>query len=239
MKYLRFGDSKKFIVFLHGWGADKNSFLWLKSFFSDFSLVFVDFPGFGESPEPEREYYLSDYVFELKKVLDSFDIESLTLVGHSFGGRVAIKYSFLYQDNYREFKLCLVDSAGIKPRKSLLYKIRVSRYKRLKKRAEKLGIEDYRLNKFGSSDYKKLSDVMKKTFVHIVNEDLSDMAKKIKVKTMIVWGKKDKETKLYMARKLHKYIKDSQLYIFKSAEHFSFLDNRLDFLILLDTFVKN
>lgn len=202
-------------------------------------MVFVDFPGFGESLEPEREFYLSDYVLSLKNVLDNFVIESLTLVGHSFGGRVAIKYSFLYQDNYSDFKLCLVDSAGIKPRRSLLYKIKVSRYKKLKRKAEKFGIEDNRLDKFGSSDYKKLSSVMKRTFVHVVNEDLSDIAKKIKIKTMIVWGRKDKETKLYMARKLHKFIKNSNLYIFNNAGHFSFLDNRLDFLILLDTFVKN
>lgn len=201
--------------------------------------MFVDFPGFGESPEPNKDYYLSDYVQELKKLLDEFDIESLTLIGHSFGGRVAIKYAFLFQNNYGQFKLCLVDSAGIKPKRSLAYYIKIFRFKRLKKKSEKNKKYLLRLEKYGSSDYKKLSETMKKTFVHIVNEDLSLLATKITAKTMIIWGEKDKETKLYMANKLNRFIKSSTLHIFKNAGHFSFLDNRLDFVILLDTFTKN
>lgn len=239
MNFLKFGDSKNYLVFLHGWGSDKNAFLWLKSFFQDFSLIFVDFPGFGESQEPDRVYNLNDYVKELKNILNGFDIENLILVGHSFGGRVAIKFSFLYQNDYKKFKLCLIDSAGILPRRNLSYYLKVYKYKRIKKKAEKNEKYKMRLNEFGSPDYKKLSPIMKKTFVKIVNEDLSFCAKNIVSETIIIWGKKDKETKIYMAKKLHKYINNSELYIFKNAGHFSYLDNKLDFLILLDTFSKN
>ena len=73
MKYLKFGNSKNFIVFLHGWGADKNSFLWTKDYFGDYSLVYVDFPGFGESDEPDEIWSVFDYSIELKKMLDSME----------------------------------------------------------------------------------------------------------------------------------------------------------------------
>ena len=65
------------------------------------------------------------------------------------------------------------------------------------------------------------------------------MQKKIRVKTFIIWGSKDKETKIFMARKLHKLIENSKLFVFENAGHFSFLDDKQEFLILLDTLCKN
>lgn len=235
MKYLKFGNSSDFIVFLHGWGADKNSFLWLKGNYPDKSLIFVDFNGFGESPEPDRAYSVSDYVLCLKELLDEFEINSLILVGHSFGGRVAIKYTFMFQNDYKSFKLCLVDSSGLIPRRSIKYYFHYYRYKFYKKFLPK----SKKISQLGSPDYKKLSKVMKNTFIRIVNEDLSVYAKHINVKTLIVWGDKDNETKLYMAKKLHKLIRESKLEILKNAGHFSFLDRPFDFASLLDSFVKD
>lgn len=235
MKFLKFGNSKKFIVFLHGWGADKNSFLWLKNYFLDYSLVFVDFAGFGESPEPSKSMCVFDYVTELKELLDSFDIESLVLVGHSFGGRVAIKFSFLFQNEYDDFKICLVDAAGIKPRRGLKYYYKVYKYKLTKR----IFPNSKSLKNSGSKDYVSLSPVMKKTFIRVVNEDLSSYAKFISSKTLIVWGERDNETKIYMAKKLHRLIRNSKLVIIERAGHFSFLDEPDEFVIILDTFLKN
>ena len=235
MNYLKFGTSKNFLVFLHGWGADKSSFLWLKDYFNDYSLVFVDFPGFGESPEPEKPYNIFDYVCRLKDLLDELEVSSLTLVGHSFGGRVAIKFAFLFQNEYENFKLCLVDSAGLKPRRGIRYYFRVYKYKLYRK----LFPNGKALSKFGSPDYVKLSPVMKKTFIKVVNENLASYAKFINSETLIIWGSKDLETKPYMAKKLNKLIRNSKLTFIGGAGHFSFLDNPDEFVILLDTFLKN
>jgi pimeloyl-ACP methyl ester carboxylesterase len=239
MNYLKFGNSKNFIVFLHGWGADLNSFLWLKDFYDDYSLIFVDFAGFGKSNEPSVPFSVSDYAKELKCLLSQFEIDKLVLVGHSFGGRVAIKFGFLYQNEYNEFRLCLVDSAGIKPRRNLMYYIRVARFKHAKKRALKNKRIAAKLSGFGSADYKGLSPVLKQTFVKVVSEDLSTDAKFLKCQTLIIWGENDKETKLFMAKKLHKLIVGSKLYVLKGAGHFSFLDEKHEFLIILDTFIRN
>ena len=239
MKYLKYGSSENFIVFLHGWGADKNSFLWTKDYLKNYSLVYIDFRGFGDSDEPEKPWSVFDYVQDVKNLLDGFNISSLILVGHSFGGRVAIKFSFLYQNEYDDFKLCLVDSAGIKPRRNLLYYYKIFKFKILKKIAKRIKIIENYVKKCGSSDYKKLSPLMKETFKMIVNEDLSYDAKYITKSTLLIWGRKDKETKLYMARKLKKLICFSKLHIIDNAGHFCFLDNPKEFLIVLDTFIKN
>ena len=239
MNFIKIGDSKKFIVFLHGWGANLNSFLFVKDYFGEYSKVFVDFAGFGKSEEPKESYFVSDYVNDLKKLLDTFEIDELVLVGHSFGGRVAVKFSFLYQLDYSKFKLCLVDAAGIKPRPSLIKKWKILCYKKFKKKVQNNPELTAKMLKYGSNDYKKLSSVMKETFVKVVNEDLSKFASRLVCDTIIVWGDNDKETRLWMAKKYKKLIKSSKLIIFKDAGHFSFLDNKQEFLIVLDTFLKN
>lgn len=239
MNFLKFGDSKKYLVFLHGWGADLNSFLFAKDYFDGYSKIFVDFAGFGKTLEPMQPYFVSDYVKELEEFLSKFEIDELVLVGHSFGGRVAIKFAFLHQCDYKNFRLCLVDSAGIKPKLSLAKKWKIFCYKRIKRRARKNEILKSKLSKYGSDDYKKLSGVMQQTFVNVVNEDLSCFASKIVCDTLIVWGEKDKETKLWMAKKLNRLIKGSKLKVLDSAGHFCFLDDMQEFLIILDTFLKN
>lgn len=241
MHFLKFGSSKKYLVFLHGWGSDLNSFLWLKSYFeNDYSLIFLDFDGFGKTGDPKEALSVFDYVQKLKKLLDSFDdIEELVFIAHSFGGRVAIKFLFFYQSDYKKTSLCLIDSAGIKPRRNLIYWFRVSRYKKLKSKKNKTQKDLEKLNSFGSSDYRLLSPVMKQTFVNVVNEDLSRFAKFLNCRTLIVWGEKDTETKTYMAKKLNRLIKGSNLVFLKNAGHFSFIENKQEFIIILDSFLKN
>lgn len=240
MHYLKFGSSKKFIVFLHGWGSDLKSFLWLKEFFVDeYSLIFLDFHGFGKTGEPCSPFSVSDYVQQVKILLDKFSIDEVVFVAHSFGGRVAIKYLFNYQDDYKKSLLCLVDSAGILPRRGLKYWFKVSRYKRIKKKSNENENFKDKLEKFGSIDYKKLSPIMKRTFLLVVNEDLSKFAKFLKCKTLIIWGDKDRETKPYMAKKLNRLIRNSRLVFLKDAGHFSFIEKKEEFIIILDTFLKN
>ena len=239
MNYLKVGDSKKFIVFLHGWAADLTSFVFAKDYFDDYSKLFVDFAGFGKSNEPDRAYYVGDYVDDLKCLLSQFEIEELVIVGHSFGGRVAVKFAHRYQSVYKNFKLCLVCAAGLRQKLSLLRRLQIFRYKKLKAKSQKNPNLKQRLSSFGSSDYKRLSSIMKQTFVNVVNEDLSEEAKNIMCNTAIIWGENDKEVKLKIAKKFNRYIKHSQLFVIKKAGHFCFVDNMQEFLIILDTFVKN
>lgn len=239
MFYKKFGESKKYIVFLHGWGASHKDFLWLKeNFEDDYSLLFVDFAGFGETQHGENARNVSDYANDLKTLLDGFEIEQLIFVAHSFGGRVAIKFLFYYQKLYNKLGLCLVDSAGILPKRGLIYKWRVYKYKKLKKKSTKNPKLISKLKSYGSDDYRALEPVMKQTFINVVNEDLSCYAKFIACKTLIVWGDKDNDTKPYMARKLNRLIKGSELIFLKGAGHFSFIEKKEEFVIILDSFLK-
>ena len=66
MDYDLIGNQGKIILFLHGWGGDKRSFYLVKqSLVENCRMVFVSFSGFGESPPPEKAYFVIDYMNEL------------------------------------------------------------------------------------------------------------------------------------------------------------------------------
>lgn len=166
----------------------------------------------------EYPYSLDDYCKDVESFIKENNIKNPCVIAHSFGGRIAIK---LASKNKKLFnKIVLTGSAGLKPKFSFKRWFKRFLFKILKPFVKK-----DKLLRFYSKDYNALSPVMKKSFIKIVNEHLNKNAEKIENKTLIIFGEKDKETPLYMAKKLHKKIKDSELYIIKRAGHFCFIDS--------------
>lgn len=236
MDYEYVKNGEEIIFFLHGWGGDKNSFSLMKNHITSCSMVFVSFSGFGDSPPPKTPYTVLDYANELKSVIIKIAKgKKVNIVCHSFGARVAVKLIYNYPDLIKN--LIIVDGAGLKPRRKIRYYYNVFKYKKLKRMVDRGKKSSDVLFSFGSSDYKKLSGVMKKTFINVVNEDLKVCYKNVNCKTLIFWGEKDTETPLYMAKKMHKLIKNSQLFIVKNAGHFSYLDDIDGFIYKLTEFL--
>ncbi|MDD7457542.1 MAG: alpha/beta hydrolase [Clostridia bacterium] len=216
------------MLFLHGWGQSSEYFNPIADFFSKFCRVTLfDFSGFGRSEEPTRPMTVTDYVNETIKVIKDNDLKDVTVIAHSFGARVA--FELANSTSYVK-KLVIVDGAGILPKRTLKYYLKVYLYK-IKKR---LGLST---KNCGSKDYKQLSAVMKKTFVNVVNYDQTKMLKNIKTKTLIVWGEKDKETPLYMAKIMRKNLPNSRLVILEDCSHFSFLEDTYAFINLVRDFI--
>ena len=214
------------ILLLHGWGASINCFAQINRELSqDFKVFAIDFKGFGASEPPKQNATIFDYAQDISKFIDCVIKEPVVLVGHSFGGRV----SLILAQHLLVNKIILVDSAGLKPKINLSKRIKILKYKRAKKQVQLGKRPASDLLKFGSKDYLALNQEMRKVFVNVVNQDLSEFAKKINKPTLILWGKSDKETPIYMARKLHRITKNSKLEILSGA-HFVFLDNPHQFL---------
>lgn len=226
-------------MFLHGWGADSSIFgRVIFALPKNISVILIDFWGFGKTGEPTKSLTVYDYANETINIIDSLGITKFNIVGHSFGGRIGIIIASKLKSRVK--KLILVDSAGVVPKRSLLFKLKVKRYKRIKKKVQDGKLCAGVLAKYGSDDYKVLSPVMKETFVNVVNEDLVPLAKNIESKTYLIWGNKDKDTPLYMAKKLNKVIAGSSLYVIKDAGHYCFLDKFEDFVYhLYDSILFN
>ena len=139
-------------------------------------------------------------------------IDSATLVGHSFGCRVAMVVAATRPELVE--RLLLVAPAGLR-RFSLKRWFKVKAYKLRKK----LGFKS--AEQSGSDDYRNCSDEMKRTFVKVVNQDLSRYAKRITSQTIIVNGRTDTATPLKHARRLNRLIKNSEL-VEINGDHFAF-----------------
>lgn len=221
---------------MHGWGGSKLSFACVAAAI-EHNSVCIDFPGFGEEPCPKRAFSVEDYADWLNEKISKEKISGeVILVGHSFGGRVAI----VFARKYAEFveKLVLVDSAGVKP-KLKINKVIKSIWFRFCKKCAKIGLySKTRLAKHGSSDWKNLPENMKGTFVKVIKQDLLPDARMIQAETLLVWGEKDADTPLYMAEKLHGAIRNSKLIVIKNAGHYSYLDDFPQFVNLLNNFLE-
>lgn len=208
---------------MHGYLSSGKSFAYQIPFFEkDFRVFAPDLKGFGENPDMKYPYSLSDYVAELRQYLKANGIVKPHVIAHSFGARIVIKAA---ADSPELFdRIVLTGAAGLTPKRKIRYYIKTGVYKTLK-----LIVPKEKLSSFYSEDYKKLSPVMKESFVKIVNEHLDDLLPRIKNRTLIVFGKNDKETPTYMGRRLNKGIKNSEYVEIKDAGHFSFIDKPLRF----------
>lgn len=222
------------VIFLHGWGGSTASFGGVFNHLSNNHFVInLDFYGFGKSDIPQRPLAVSDYTDSVIELLEYLGVQNTHIIAHSFGGRVAIKLAA--QRPELVGKIILVDSAGLRPKRGIKYYFRVIKYKAAKFLSRFFkGID---LSRYGSDDYRALPEVMRGTFVRVVNEDLTRYLGAIKAPTLIVWGENDQDTPLYMAKKLHKHIKNSGLVVLKGAGHYSYLDKFSQFLAVADSFL--
>jgi pimeloyl-ACP methyl ester carboxylesterase len=220
------------VILLHGWGADSGSLRNVSTLLKEntASRVYaLDLPGFGYSDAPVLPWSVDDYVRFLLSFMQALDMKEVALLGHSFGGRIAIKLAAQHPEKVAQ--LILVDSAGIKPRRTAGYYLRVYWAKALKHLTRFLpALKDTRLfqaltSKMGSADYRGAGATMRATLVKVVNEELRDYLPHIHCPTLLVWGEKDQATPVSDAYIMKCMIPAASLEIIKNAGHFSYLDN--------------
>ena len=136
------------------------------------------------------------------------------IIGHSFGGKVALNYCLKYNDLS---KLVIVASPILRPKRTLKYYYKIYKYK-LKKRL-KLCLKNQ-----GSEDYKDCKNNMKNFFVKVVNTHYDKEVVNVEIPTLLIWGADDDKVPLNKAKKINKKIVNSDLYIEKGG-HFAYLEN--------------
>ena len=231
------------VILMHGWLASLQTMMPLqKHLAKNFKVYNVDILGFGKSDLPDNPLNTDDFGNFLSQFIKALKIENPILIGHSHGGRTIINYAGRKLGKIN--KIVLIDSAGIKPKRGINYYIKVYSFKTVKnlvkvlpKKFEKA--REKALSKFGSSDYKNSSEVLRKTMNIILNEDQRKIMPNINVPTLLIWGDRDTATPIEDAKKMEKLMPNSGIAILKGAGHFSYLDRLADCLIIIDEFLKN
>jgi pimeloyl-ACP methyl ester carboxylesterase len=228
LNVVRLGQVKdRPVLMLHGWGRSLESLLPLADLLADAADVhLIDLPGFGGSGAPDGVWGTKEYAETIKHYLDDQDLSHVTLLGHSFGGKVSIRFASKYPE--RVEGLILVDSSGLKPIRSFRKKMRflmVSVLRRVARLIDKYaGLEVYRnwfIPRFASADYLNAGP-LKETFVRVVNEDLAASVAKISAPTLLIWGEDDTETPLEMAHRLKGLLRVASLVVLPGKGHYPF-----------------
>jgi len=214
------------ILVLHGWGGSSDSWLAFQGILAEkgYKVVVLDFPGFGKSVTPPQPWNLDDYTSFVLDFAEKLGLEQFFLVGHSFGGRISIKFVIKHPQKVKKLILC--DSAGVKPKPGLKTLI-IFWLARLGNAifAPKhfIRFKDSARNFFYSflrnKDYVKANGTMKETIKKVLGEDLLSELPRIKTKTLIVWGSADRTVPLKYAHIFKERIADSELEIVPKIGH--------------------
>lgn len=231
------------IIIMHGYGCNVSTVASIAHIFEGgMRVINVDLPGHGQSDEPPAIWGVEDYTQCIEELVKRLGLTNISLLGHSFGGRIGILYSSRHPEIH---KLVLVDAAGIKPKRKPEYYIKVYTYKTLKhllplvfgKKNGKRLLDKYR-GKAGSADYRQSSPIMRGVMSRCVNEDLKNVMPSIKAPTLLIWGSEDTATPLKDAKTMESLIPDAGLVNFEGAGHYSFLDNPGGFRAVINEFFK-
>ncbi len=211
------------LIVLHGWASKPKNWDKFKQVFdkNNLNIYIPQLPGFKK--ELKRPWTLDDYCLWLNNYIEHQKIDNVILLGHSFGGRIAVSFCSLYPDKVK--KLILVNSAGIVENslKKVIfqYLAKIGGYLfslpllvSLKKSARWLL---YKLAR--EKDYYQASEVMKKTMQLIINFDLRNDAEKIEIPVLLIWGREDKLTPLRYGRIFADKISNSVLKVFSGQGH--------------------
>lgn len=229
INYIQYGKGKD-ILLLHGWGQNIEMMKPIGDNFSDrFRITILDLPGFGESDEPLEPWSITNYNEMLEEFVEKLKIKKPIIIGHSFGGRLAIRYS---AQNPIE-KMILFGSPCIRIQEELPITVRI--LKSLKQIPGLNNIGEEMKKYIGSRDYKAASPIMRKTLVEVVNEDLSKYAREIEEPTLLIWGDNDTEAPVNEAKELEKIMVDAALIILPGT-HYAYLENLPRVVSILNNF---
>ena len=231
INYIQYGSGSD-VVLLHGWGQNIAMMKPIGDRLQkNHRITILDFPGFGESEEPKTALTVYDYCEILEELLKKLKVKKPVIMGHSFGGRIAI----IYASRNEVEKVVLFGSPCI--RKEVKPSLKLRMLKSLKKIPGINKLEVFAKNHMGSRDYKNASEIMKKILVNVVNEDLSECAKKINVPTLLIWGDRDTEAPVEDAKELEKIIPDAGLIVLPNSTHYAYLENLPQVINILNNFL--
>lgn len=222
------GSGSPPLVMLHGWAQSLKDLAPMGELLSRTRAVhLIDLPGFGASPKPTTDWNTTQYAERILKYLEENDLKCVDLLGHSFGGRVAIRLASSHPDRLRS--LTLINSHGIRLKQPFPKNVRPAVLKAGAKWCKRLDsafgsnlFETWFTPRYGSRDYKN-AGALRNILVKTVNEDLTFDAAQVNVPTFLLWGELDQETPLAIGKRFHELIPNSQLTVLPGKDHFPFV----------------
>lgn len=214
------------IVILHGWGLSGKTFLPLAETLKKHGhrVYAPDLPGFGETEMSKLPLTLTDYTRFLDEYIKKNHIEHPILIGHSFGGRVSLKYNELHPKSVRALILSGTPGFTPIPKKKLVLFIILAKIGKILFTIPPLNLIQDSVRRWyyyfvGAKEFFRAEGSMRETFKNIVKEDLVTAMEAVDNPTLLLWGEYDIIVPLPIAERMHQVIAGSDLVVIPEADH--------------------
>lgn len=246
------------ILLVHGLGNNgasdyRDQIDWLAR---SYHVLAVDLPGFAQSDKANLMYTPANYVDFLKHVADRFAHKPFTLVGHSMGGVVVLRYASTFVDDID--RLVVVDAPGILHRYAfsshLLTHLGIdflpammdplpklaNLARRLLGRIERSTLDPETVLNNGTLRTTVLGgDPGKIAGLAVAIEDISQYVTKLRAPTLVIWGKEDSLAPPRTGRVLAQLLSPAWLAVIEHAAHVPMEENPERFRAVLEPFLNN
>ena len=199
-----YGDGSPRVLALHGWGRRGNDFA---ASLAEFDALAIDLPGFGATPAPSEVLGAEGYAGLVAPVLDTFESPPV-VVGHSFGGRIAVCLAAAHPDRVASLVISGSPLLRLGPAKKPSASYRMLR---LLNRAHLVSddrMEEIRRSR-GSADYRAASGVMRDILVKVVNEGYEPQLRELRNRVLLLWGENDNDVPVAVAEKALRIIRQA------------------------------
>lgn len=214
------------VVILHGWNLSTKKYKELARVLESigYKVYLPVFPGFAGNKRIIKPLTLEGYKRYFMNFIKKEKINRPILIGHSFGGRVAILACVFNPEMFSSLILTGVPGFSPVPKLKIYFFWIIAKVGKI---IFKLPF----LNKFseiakkiiykiaGSTDYCRVEGPLKETFKNIIKKDLRKDLAQINIPTLLIWGSEDKVVPVEIAYKMHKIINSSQLEIINNSDH--------------------
>jgi pimeloyl-ACP methyl ester carboxylesterase len=217
----RFGEGAVKVLWLHGWARAGSDFTQAASELvrRGVGSVALDLPGFGASPLPATAGGARHYADLIAPAIAEFTEEPLVVVGHSFGGTVAVALAAKRPDVVRA--LVLTGAPLLRrpssARAPLPY--RAQRWLRARGLLSEARLEAAR-QRYGSRDYRNATGVMRDVLVASVNESYESELAALRVPVTLLWGENDLEAPYDVAERSAGLLDGASLRRLQGVGHF-------------------
>ncbi len=267
--YKTMGEGEPLLV-IHGGPLLDHSYLlpYLEALADDYELIFYDQRAAGQSSiavNPET-MSLHGFIEDIEQLRQQLNLEKINLLGHSWGGLLAMKYAIEYDQNLNHLILSnasapsaldaqqeglLVTQKMTKRDQDKLNNLTSSGLLRTEDPSEaikEMMMISYRVHMYDTGNLDRLSLYIPKDFMlrsqtyRTLNPDLSsydfyDHLITVRTPTLVLFGESEPAVQLHANRMVGAF-QNGELYVVKGAGHFPFIESNKDYTAKIKSFIN-